>query len=435
LTTSRPIKEDSNMLELNIKRPPGKDVMNTWGIAVVTSYLLIAVVVIIWTLIALWPPVKSKDEPAGSAFTSQTPTPTPGPASQTPTPPATQTPTAAAARQAPPAAQNATPIPNPTATPTPTAAANLTPAVAAATPLSTPDECAVKHRFQGEFCLNEKGEVRKGIAPAKVLWWCGCLYDEDRLLLLVLLAGVLGSLIHGLRSFVWYVGNRRAVWSWSAYYIALPFIGAGIAFIFYLVIRGGFFSTSATVGDTSPVGFAAIAALIGMFTEQAVQKLKSVSETILSPAEKGKDHIDGPKINSITPPQGPTSGGNEVKIAGENFSTPVKVTFGGVEATVIESTSDSVTLVVPAQPEDKEGKVDVVLINTDNQKFTQREGYEYKNPSLGGPLTSAATADNAETVPPAGGGTGAVDELDVHDVELKADTADEHLPITEGGVE
>lgn len=402
------------------KRPPGKDAMNSRGIAVITIYLFAAIIVVIWALVALWPPIKSKDEPPGSAFAGQTPTPLP--AGQTPTPPpAGQTPTPLPDGQTPtppPAGQTPTPPParQTPATPSPIAGASVTPvATATATPSPDVDQCAVKHRFQGEFCLNEKGEIRKGIAPAKVFGWCGCLYDEDRLLWLVLLAGALGSLIHGLRSFVWYVGNREAVWSWSVYYVALPFIGSGIALIFYLVIRGGFFSTNATVGDTSPVGFAAIAALIGMFTEQAVQKLKSVSETILSPAEKGKDHIDGPKITSITPNQGPPAGGNQVTIAGENFTTPARVTFGGEEASVTASAGTSITLLAPAQPEGKEGKVDVVVINTDDQKATQREGYEYKNdPSPGSPV---------------------VDELDVHDVDLKTDTEDENLPITEGGVE
>src|SRR5439155_5478863 len=141
--------------------------------------------------------------------------------------------------------------------------------------------------------------ARKGVSPWRFLGSSGCLYDEDRLLLIVLLAGAFGSLVHGLRSFVWYVGNRLAVWSWSAYYFALPFIGAGLAFIFYLVIRGGFFSTGATVQNTSPVGFAAVAALIGMFTEQAVQKLQKISDSILSPPEKGKDNISGHRITGI----------------------------------------------------------------------------------------------------------------------------------------
>src|SRR6185436_669369 len=164
------------------------------------------------------------------------------------------------------------------------------------------------NRIKGEYCWDEGGKIREGVSPWRFFGWCGCMYDEDRLLLIVLFAGAFGSLIHGLRSFVWYVGNRRAVTSWSAYYFALPFIGSGLAFIFYLVIRGGFFSPTASVEGTSPVGFAAVAALIGMFTEQAVQKLKGVSETILSPAEKGKDHIDGAKITAIAPAQGPPEG-------------------------------------------------------------------------------------------------------------------------------
>jgi len=167
--------------------------------------------------------------------------------------------------------------------------------------------------------------------------------------------------------------------------MALPFIGAGLAFIFYLVIRGGFFSTGATVENTSPVGFAAVAALIGMFTEQAVQKLQKISDSVLSPAEKGKDHISGPKITGISPKQGPTKGGTQVTIAGENFSAPMKVTFDGVnvDSKDIVSTSNSITAIVPAHPGDKEGKVDVVVINPDNQKDTARQGYEYKNELTG----------------------------------------------------
>jgi hypothetical protein len=56
----------------------------------------------------------------------------------------------------------------------------------------------------------------------------------------------------------------------------------------------------------------------------------------------------------------------------------MKVTFGGVGATVMASTNSSTTATVPAQPEGKEGKVDVIVINTDDQKDTAKEGYEYK---------------------------------------------------------
>ena len=74
-------------------------------------------------------------------------------------------------------------------------------------------------------------------------------------------------------------------------YIMLPFVGATLGLILYLVIRGGFFSTQATVQQTSPFGFMALAALAGLFSEQAVLKLKEVAETLLKKPEEGKDSI------------------------------------------------------------------------------------------------------------------------------------------------
>jgi hypothetical protein len=84
----------------------------------------------------------------------------------------------------------------------------------------------------------------------------------------VILAGALGSLIHAVRSVYWYVGNRELVWSWLAKYVVLPFLGAALAVVFYFVIRGGFFSPQAGFEQTSPFGFAALAAMVGMFSEQ-----------------------------------------------------------------------------------------------------------------------------------------------------------------------
>lgn len=394
--------------------------MGTVWIVAVTAYLVVAIIAVMWALVALWPPLKpNKQVPAPTASPSPSPT-----ASATPTPGGTATPSG---RQTP--ATRPTPTPTPQQTPTPTVASSASPNATANPPSSAGGNvgaaCAEENRIKGEYCLDEKGEKREGVSPARVFGWCGCMYDEDRLLFIVLLAGAFGSLIHGLRSFVWYVGNRRAVRSWSAFYIALPFIGSGLAFIFYLVIRGGFFSPSASAELTSPVGFAAVAALIGMFTEQAVIKLKGVSETILSPAEKGKDHIDGPKVTAIAPAVGPPEGGNEVKISGENFTKPVKVKFGVVDATIVgEPSPTSLTVTVPAHPELKEEKVDVVITNSDDQHTTERAAYEYKRAAPPGGAQQPATGVNSQET----------DTADVHDVDLKPDTGDEELPISEGGV-
>jgi phosphatidylglycerophosphate synthase len=114
-------------------------------------------------------------------------------------------------------------------------------------------------------------------------------WDEVRLLWIVILAGALGSLVHALRSVYWYVGNRSLVWSWTGKYMLMPFSGSALAVVFYFVIRGGFFSPQAGFSQTSPFGFAALSAMVGLFSEQAVLKLKQVAETVLSRPERGAD--------------------------------------------------------------------------------------------------------------------------------------------------
>jgi hypothetical protein len=134
------------------------------------------------------------------------------------------------------------------------------------------------------------GGAAPGTEAVKFLFWTFSVTDEARLLLLVALGGALGTLVHALRSFYWYVGNRKLVQSWVAMYLLLPFSGTSLALAFYLVIRGGFFSPQATVQQTSPFGFVALAVLVGMFSQQAVLKLKEVAETVLTRPNPGEDN-------------------------------------------------------------------------------------------------------------------------------------------------
>jgi len=126
-------------------------------------------------------------------------------------------------------------------------------------------------------------------SPVTFFFWTLLVSDEVRLIFIVAMAGALGSLVHALRSLYWYVGNRELVFSWLAKYILLPFVGSTLGLVFYFVIRGGFFSPEATIEQTSPFGFAGLGALVGMFSEQAVLKLKDVAETLLAKPEAGKD--------------------------------------------------------------------------------------------------------------------------------------------------
>lgn len=129
------------------------------------------------------------------------------------------------------------------------------------------------------------------------------LYNDARLFVLVLLAGTLGTCVHALRSITWYFGNRCFVASWLLYYYLRPFIGAGLAAVFYFVIRGGFFSPSANFSETSPFGFCALAALIGLFSESAVLKLKDIADVVFVKPKSGADAVPQ-NANNNTPAAG-----------------------------------------------------------------------------------------------------------------------------------
>ena len=234
---------------------PGAELVSVAGIIGLSIYLVLAIAFCLYGLIIFWP------------------TPIPG----GPNPPQSSQP----AKQIDSTTRAATsPSPSSTATATPATATTSTSPTA--TPSATPGKASA---FGYEF------EV----------------WDEVRLLWIVILAGALGSLIHAMRSVYWYVGNRNLVRSWLAKYLVMPFTGSALAVMFYFVIRGGFFSPQSNFSQTSPFGFAALSAMVGLFSEQAVLKLKQVAETVLSKPERGADP---------TPPKtAPPATGNKPPVA------------------------------------------------------------------------------------------------------------------------
>lgn len=183
-------------------------------------------------------------------------------------------------------------------------------------------------------------------SPSKWLMWTVQVSNETRLFLVVLAAGALGGLAHSVRSLYWYVGNRQLYTSWTLMYLSLPGTGAGMALLTYLVLRGGLTTSVSTSADLNPYGLAAISALVGLFSRQAVEKLKVVFETLLTPAEKGKDSIQGATIVDFSPPTG--SVGDPVTLSGTGFMNVSQVKFGSGTATGVTPSSDlEITLKVP----------------------------------------------------------------------------------------
>lgn len=176
--------------------------------------------------------------------------------------------------------------------------------------------------------------------------WAFPIDREGSLFMLVLIAGAIGGSIHSIRSLYWYVGNRSLRHSWILMYCSLPLTGAALALIAYLVVRGGLTNSLSSPGEVNPFGITAVAALVGLFSRETAEKLRSVFETLLAPAEKGKDPATMGWISNLKPRQGPI--GTPVTIIGRGLADATEVTFGDHQATRITIFTDTrITALVP----------------------------------------------------------------------------------------
>ena len=128
-------------------------------------------------------------------------------------------------------------------------------------------------------------------AAAKPLVVLGySIFYEGRLIVLVLVAGALGSAARAVMSFSQDTANeelRRGL-GWT-YTVRVP-LGAVIALIFYVAIRGGLLNIAVTSSDPgitdaaqlNPFGISALAALVGMFAQRAMEKLTSIAENVFA---------------------------------------------------------------------------------------------------------------------------------------------------------
>ena len=213
--------------------------------------------------------------------------------------------------------------------------------------------------------------------------------------MLVIIAGMLGSFVHGATSLADYIGNNKFNKRWTWFYLLRPSIGMALALVFYFVIRGGFLTTSGGAKDINPYGIAALAGLVGMFSKQATDKLSEVFGTLFrAAAGQGDDARTGPltpknepaaggaaatfAITSISEPSGPVAGGAQVTINGTGFSIgppQPSVSFGDAPATITEMDA---TKIVVTTPPNTAGAVDVVITNADGTQAVKAAGYTYE---------------------------------------------------------
>jgi hypothetical protein len=123
---------------------------------------------------------------------------------------------------------------------------------------------------------------------------------EVRYLLIVAIAGAIGSYIHLATSFTDHAGHRRLGGSWASWYLLRPFIGACLALLVYFTVRGGLTHSDAT-SSLSPYGLAAMAGMSGLFSRHATEKLREVFENLFR-TEQPQPSPDAPPPAAASTP-------------------------------------------------------------------------------------------------------------------------------------
>jgi hypothetical protein len=178
--------------------------------------------------------------------------------------------------------------------------------------------------------------------PAVSVFWMDLdLSRETRLFYVVALAGALGGLVHAMRSLSWYTGNRNLKASWLLTYALLPVVAASMAVIVYVVLRGGLIlvSTQTSPDVVNPFGFAALAALVGLFSPETAEWLRRIFEQVFTQAMKGKDPAVAVRIVAIDPEHGVP--GTPVRLTGSGLADVASVTFNALETTEVQQLSDT----------------------------------------------------------------------------------------------
>jgi hypothetical protein len=218
--------------------------------------------------------------------------------------------------------------------------------------------------------------------PVNLFGWSHTWSPDRQLMFIVIMAGALGSLIHTMTSFGDYVGNRRLSSNWLWFlFLRIP-IGITIALLFYFVVRGGILIPTVQVqpnapdsalatASINPYAIAGFAALAGMFSKQATDKLAAIFEAAFAmknPVER-KDPLGSGAVPSIatTEPEQLTTTDTSVALIGTGFQAGSKITVNGKEREA--SSVEDQKIVVPLDAGDvaAPGELTIMVTNPDKR--------------------------------------------------------------------
>ena len=196
-----------------------------------------------------------------------------------------------------------------------------------------------------------------------------CEAEKERYLVrFVMYLGVLGACIHALTSMATYVGNKTFRQSWTMWYLSRPIIGGLLAWVVFLVFRGGFLGQT-SVGALNPYAFGALGALSGLFSKRVIDKLSEMIDTVFRMPEGKGDGARADKaspvgifIDSIAPDTVSESVDRvTLTITGRGFTPGCVVDFAGAPLTPTEIKPTSLKVIVSSDLYIGRKSVDVIV--------------------------------------------------------------------------
>lgn len=112
------------------------------------------------------------------------------------------------------------------------------------------------------------------------------LTDEARMFLVAALAGALGGALQMARSYAGHLGGGNWDGRWLPWYgLRIP-AGIGLALLFYMALRAGFYNNASSTEAVNPFGVAVLSALAGLFSREALEKLDELFDTLTGRQDK-----------------------------------------------------------------------------------------------------------------------------------------------------
>jgi len=195
---------------------------------------------------------------------------------------------------------------------------------------------------------------------------------DERLLLLVIIAGMLGAFVHGATSLADYLGNNAFNKNWTWFYLLRPAIGMSLALVFYFAIRGGFLSTTGGAKDINPYGIAALAGMVGMFSKQATDKLSEVFTTLFRSGgdDRREDPLNGSTVAFQLDPTTVVAGGEEFKltVTGTGFVNGATINIDDKPQTTTFESATKLSAQIARETIANAGTLKVTVVNPDKTK-------------------------------------------------------------------